>query len=314
MGKNVLVVGGAGFIGGAVTDLLLLAQQHSVRVYDTLLFEDYYHKPLDFVRGDIRDHEQLQKHLDWADVVIWLAALVADGACDLTPDLALEFNDRSVQWLSEHFDGRIIFPSSCLVYKMSQGVLDESSAVDPSTMYTKTKYSAEDYLKNKNAVVFRLSTLFGIGDAYSRVRLDLVVNLLTAKAAVDHSMTIFGGRQSRPFVHVRDVAQAMVGAVDSSVTGLFNLHTQNMTILDLAKKVAEHVPDASLDVQEKPLSETGDYRMNSDKARGVLGFQPRYTLDDGIKQVLEVIHRGRVKDIHHPRYSNERFLKINPLT
>ncbi len=314
MSKNILVVGGAGFIGGAVTDLLLQGQQHCVRAYDTLLFEDHYHKPLDFVRGDIRDHERLQAHLDWADVVIWLAALVADGACDLTPDLALEFNDRSVRWLTQHYDGRIVFPSSCLVYKMSQCVLVESSAVDPTTQYTKTKFSAEGYLKNKNAVVFRLSTLFGIGDAYSRVRLDLVVNLLTAKAAVDHSMTIFGGQQSRPFIHVRDVARAMVHAIDSSATGLFNLHTENMTILDLAKKIQTHVPGSTLDIQEKSLSETGDYRMSSDKARSLLGFQPTYTVDEGIKQVLSVIQSGRVKDTHNPRYSNEKFLKINPLT
>lgn len=312
MSKNILVVGGAGFVGGAVTDILLQTP-YQVRVYDTLLFEDYYHKPIDFIRGDIRDHEKLKPHLKWADAVIWLAALVADGSCDLTPALAVEFNERSVQWLTEHFDGRIIFPSSCLVYAISAGDLNENSSVDPSTMYTKTKFAAEGHLKNSNAIIFRLSTLFGIGDAYSRVRLDLVVNLLTARAVTDHAMTIFGGGQSRPFIHVRDVARAMVDAIDSPATGVFNLHKENMTILDLAKKIQTYVPGSTLDIKEAPMSQTGDYRMSSDKARTILGFKPTHTIDDGINQILNVVKSGRLKDVKNPRYSNEKFLTINPL-
>src|SRR2546425_7685851 len=109
---NVLVVGGAGYVGGALTDRLL-ETAHDVRVYDSLMYEESYRKPLHFVLGDVRDQDRLRPHLHWADVVVWLAAIVGDGACALNPDLTVELNDRSVRRLAEQFDGRIIFISTC---------------------------------------------------------------------------------------------------------------------------------------------------------------------------------------------------------
>ena len=107
---NVLVVGGAGYVGGAVTDVLL-GTDHNIRVYDALLYEETYRKPVDFVYRDIRDVDRLARHLQWADAVVWLAALVGDQACVLNPDITEEINQASVKWLSDNFDGRIIFNS-----------------------------------------------------------------------------------------------------------------------------------------------------------------------------------------------------------
>lgn len=308
---NVLVAGGAGYIGGAVTDLLM-KMEHNVRVYDALLFEDDYRKPVDFIYGDIRDRDKLKKHLDWSDAVIWLAALVADQSCDLYPELAKELNDESVKWLAQNFGGRIIFPSTCLVYAIAKGLLDEQSRMDPSTVYTKSKLAAEGHLKNCNALIFRLSTVFGIGDLFSRMRLDLVVNLFTAQAVVDKKMIVFGGQQSRPFIHVQDAARAMVDNIDTAHRGIFNLHFENMTILDLAKKIQARIPEAVLEIKPSAASVTGDYQMNSDKARRILGFNPRYSIEQGIEQVKAIIMASRLKDIASPRYSNERFLRLNP--
>jgi len=310
--SNVLVVGGAGYIGGAATDLLLKTD-HSVRVYDVLLYETEYRKFGDFVCGDIRDRELLKTHLAWADTVIWLAALVADGSCALYPNLATEFNQESVKWLADNFDGRIIFPSTCLVYAIQDGVLHEESRTDPLTEYTKTKLAAESYLKDKNAIIFRLSTVFGLGDAFSRPRLDLVVNLLTARACVEKKMTVFGGEQFRPFIHVRDVARVMVENIDTAHRGVFNIHYGNKSIFDLARLVQRYVPDAMLEIKESTVKETGDYRMSSDKARKLLGFAPSYSIENGIAEMQTFIASGRLKDIRNPRYSNEAFLKINPL-
>ena len=311
--KRVLVVGGAGYIGGAVTDLLLKIG-HPVLVYDALLYEAEYRKPVDFVRGDIRDRELLKKHLAWADTVIWLAALVADGSCALYPDLAMEFNQESVKWLAGHFDGRIIFPSTCLVYAIQEGVLNEESRTDPSTEYTKTKLAAEAYLKDKNAIIFRLSTVFGAGDAFSRPRLDLVVNLLTARAFIEKKMTVFGGEQFRPFIHVRDVARAMVENVETAHRGVYNIHTENMSILALAERIRRQIPHAAIDVKEMPVSVTGDYRVSSEHARDAWGFQPRLSIEEGVSEVKDLIVSGRLKDIRNPRYSNEAFLKAHPIT
>lgn len=107
----VLVVGGAGYVGGGVTDALALAG-HSVRVYDILLYEDVYLKPVDFYHGDVRDVTRLRPHLAWADTVILLAALVGDGACSLDADLTREINLESVRRLVENCDRRIIFMST----------------------------------------------------------------------------------------------------------------------------------------------------------------------------------------------------------
>ncbi|MGD8586651.1 MAG: NAD-dependent epimerase/dehydratase family protein, partial [Chloroflexota bacterium] len=119
---NVLVVGGAGYVGGVVTDLLL-DSEHNVRVFDSLLYEEVYRKPVDFIYGDVRDYKTLQAHLAWADAVVWLAALVGDPACALNPDVSVEINQGAVKYLTDHFDGRIVFLSTCSVYGAQTGIL-----------------------------------------------------------------------------------------------------------------------------------------------------------------------------------------------
>jgi nucleoside-diphosphate-sugar epimerase len=239
---NVLVVGGAGYIGGAATDVLQTTN-HEIRVYDSLLYEESYRKPVEFVYGDVRDCEPLAKQLEWADAVIWLAALVGDGACAINPQLSVEINQNTVRWLSENYDGRIIFTSTCSVYGAQDGILTEESATEPLSVYASTKLAAEQYLRDKNALVFRLGTLFGVSDLFARLRLDLVVNVLTVRAGLEGELTVFGGEQFRPLMHVRDVAKAIVDYVETECTGTYNLHRQNVRIIDLAYQVRNHFPD-----------------------------------------------------------------------
>jgi nucleoside-diphosphate-sugar epimerase len=305
---NVLVVGGAGYVGGALTDALAKTD-HNVRVFDMLLFEPEYLKPVEFVHGDIRDKESLQPNLDWADAVVWLAALVADGACDLYPEIGNELNEKCVEDLVRAYKGRIIFPSTCLVYKIIDGELTEGGPTDPQTIYTKTKLAAEKILADSNSCVFRLSTLFGRGDNHSRPRLDLVTNLLTARAVIDKKMTVFGGNQYRPFLHVKDVADAMILGVESDVTGLFNLHWDNMTILDLAHEIQRLVPGTEIEIKDVAVEETGDYRVSGAKARADLGFDPQRSMEQGILEMKKLIEDGRLNDIRNPRYNNEAYLK-----
>ena len=149
---NVLVVGGAGYVGGALTDLLA-ESEHNVRVYDALLYEECYRKPVDFVFGDIRDREALIEQLRWADVVVWLAALVGDAACALHPEVSRCINQGMVRWMSESFDGRILFLSTCSVYGAQNGLLYETSRTAPLSVYAETKLEAETYLADKDAIV-----------------------------------------------------------------------------------------------------------------------------------------------------------------
>jgi nucleoside-diphosphate-sugar epimerase len=307
---NVLVVGGSGYIGGIVTDLLL-ESPHTTRVYDCLLYEEAYRKPGDFVYGDIRDHDLLSRHLDWADAVVWLAALVGDGACALNTEIAVELNQRSVSWLAENFDGRIVFLSTCSVYGAQDAVLDETSSTGPLSVYAATKLAAEQYLADRNALIFRLGTIYGVGDLFSRIRLDLVVNAMTVRAVREGEITVFGGDQFRPLLHVRDVARAIVQNVDAAYTGIFNLHRDNVKILDLATTMQRHFPDLVVNTTEMTFEDARNYRVTSEKARSLLGFEPKFAVDDGIEEVRTLIESERLKDVNDVRYTNEGFLSAN---
>lgn len=306
--SNVLVVGGAGYIGGVTTDELLAAG-HAVRVYDGLLYEERYLKPVDFIYGDIRDRARLKPHLDWADSVVWLAGLVGDGACSLNPQLTEEINVRSVRSLVRNFNRRIVFMSTCSVYGAQDGVLDENSPSNPLSLYAKTKLEAEKIVADAEAISFRLGTLFGLGDTYSRIRMDLVLNALTAKACLYKKISVYGGEQYRALLHVRDVATAVVPNVTSSHKGICNLHVQNAKIAELADRIAEHLPGVQVQWTELKFQDARSYKVSSDKARKMFGFSPKFTIDDGIEEIKTLTEEGRIRDLSSARYSNTDFLR-----
>jgi nucleoside-diphosphate-sugar epimerase len=169
--------------------------------------------------------------------------------------------------------------------------------------------AAEKYLKNKNALVFRLGTLFGVSDLFARLRLDLVVNILTVRAAIEGKLTIFGGDQFRPLLHVKDVARAIVDYVGGEQTGTYNLHRQNVRIIDLAYQVRNHFPDTYVEKTDVQFQDARNYRVSSDKICSQLGWKPTYSIDDGIIEIKELIEAQRLKDMSNPRYANQAFLK-----
>ncbi len=305
---KVLVVGGAGYLGGAVTDILMSRKEHEVRVYDALLYEESYRKNVDFAYGDIRDRKKLLKHLRWADTVIWLAALVGDGACQVNPDISAELNHVAVGWLAENFDGRIIFMSTCSVYGAQDGTLDESSPINPLSVYAVTKFAAEIHLKNKNAIIFRLGTLFGVSDQFSRLRLDLVVNTMTVKAFTEGSLKVFGGAQYRPLLHVRDAAQAIADNIDTKHKGIYNLHKVNMKISDLAKEVQSQFDKLEVEKVEMKFEDSRNYRVSSDKAKKAFGFKPQFAPADGVSELKKLLEEGRIRNLANPLYWNELYL------
>jgi nucleoside-diphosphate-sugar epimerase len=305
---RVLVVGGAGYIGGAVTDLLMNGN-HEIRVYDALLYEETYRKKVPFVLGDIRDRERLRPHLQWAEAVVWLAALVGDGACALNPEVAVEINQKSVEWLADNYDGRIIFLSTCSVYGAQDKELDESSPTHPLSVYAATKLEAENLLQRKNAIIFRLGTIYGVSDLFARIRLDLVVNTLVVRAATAGKLTVFGGDQFRPLLHVRDAAKAGVDNLETAHVGIFNLHRQNVRIVDLAYQVRNHFPDVVIEQTEMRFQDARNYRVKSDAAVRTFGFRPTISIDEGIEEVKELVVDGRIKDISNSRYTNQTYLE-----
>ena len=304
---NVLVVGGAGYVGGGIVDKL--KQTHTVTVYDSLIYEESYRKDVNFVYGDIRNHDKLLPLLKENDAVIWLAALVGDGACSINPELTFEINSESVRFLANNFDKRIIFLSTCSVYGAQEGLLNESSSINPLSEYASSKVQAEEYLSDSNAVIFRLGTLFGISDEFSRIRLDLVVNILVTKALTEGKLTVFGGEQWRPLLHVVDVANAIAHTIESDVTGIFNLHYKNFKIIDIANEIIQKVPSAIIETTPMKFQDARNYQVSSEKLFNSTGFKAEVDLKSGIQEVFDLISNNRIKDVNHIRYSNQNYLK-----
>jgi nucleoside-diphosphate-sugar epimerase len=263
-----------------------------------------------FVYGDVRDRIRLKPFLMWADAVVWLAALVGDGACALNPEVSVEINQRAVEWLAANFDGRIIFMSTCSVYGAQDAVLDEQSPTGPLSVYAVTKLAAEEALRDRNAISFRLGTLFGVGDRFSRIRLDLVVNTLTVRAFSQGKVTVFGGDQFRPLLHVRDAARAVVDQLETTHRGVFNLHRQNVRIIDLAYQVRNHFPDLLIEQTPLHFQDARNYRVSSDKAQLALGFKAETSIDTGIEEIKDLLESRRLRSIDNPRYTNQTYLSM----
>jgi len=304
---NILIVGGAGYVGGGIVDKL--KSSHNVTVYDSLIYEESYRKDVNFIYGDIRDEDKLLKLFEQHDAVIWLAALVGDGACSINPELTFIINSESVKFLAQNFKKRIVFLSTCSVYGAQDGLLDEKSSINPLSEYASSKVQAEEYLKDSNAIIFRLGTLFGISDAFSRIRLDLVVNILVTKALTEGKLTVFGGEQWRPLLHVNDVANAIMNTLDQNITGVFNLHHKNFKIIDIADAIVKKIPSAKIETTPMKFQDSRNYQVSSEKLFKECSFKADIDLITGINEVYDLIANRRIKNVNHKRYSNQNFLE-----
>jgi len=307
--EKVLIVGGAGYIGGFLTDHLI-ANGKKVTVYDNLLFETRYLKSCDFINGDIRDSEKLDRVVHDFDVVVWLAGLVGDGACQVNPALTKELNVDSFVWLVDNYKGKIVFPSTCSVYGVNNNLIDEDAEPNPLSLYAATKLEAEKYdlEKRPDALIFRLGTLFGLGDRHSRMRLDLVANILSMRAARGEPLTVFGGEQWRPLLHVRDVSTAILHGLDNNVSGIYNLSYKNFKICDVADEIKKVIKDCKVEYVDMAFEDLRNYKVKNEKYLNT-GWKPQYTLEDGVRQISSLISEDRVKDTTDDVYSNAAYMR-----
>jgi nucleoside-diphosphate-sugar epimerase len=322
--SRICVVGGAGFLGSALTELLL-DEGHQVIIFDALLYGDdgirhLLGRPgLSLVRGDLRDISATVRAFRRADAVVHLGALVGDPACAIDERLTLEINRDATARAAAIARGlgitRFIFASTCSVYGASDDILDEESPLAPISVYARSKLESEQLLLAQSGhefwpTVLRLGTLYGRSQ---RERFDLVVNLLTAQAVTTGEITVFGGTQWRPFVHVRDVAEAILGCLRApcSVVGgcVFNVggDDQNHTLAEIAEIIRVAVPEVRVRV-EPATAQEADYHVSFARIRTAIGFTPRRTVADGVAEVAASITRGTVPDYTDARYSNHKAL------
>ena len=322
--RRILVVGGAGYIGSALLPHLL-EKGHHVRVLDLLMFgrdpirDVQDHPRLEVIQGDFQNLQTIIESVRDVDAVVHLGAIVGDPACNLDEDLTINVNLIATQVLAQQAKAagvdRFVFASTCSVYGACDETLDERSEVRPVSLYGNTKLAAERVLwemadSKFQPTIVRFATIYGLS---GRTRFDLVVNLMTAQAKLEGNITVFGGDQWRPFVHVKDAARAVSAILDASqdIVGkqIFNVGSdeQNYTIKQIGENVHQQVLGSNLTVSTDEF-DIRNYRVSFRKIQELLGFVPEWTLERGIQQVLEAIASGEVTDFRAAQYSNVRFL------
>jgi nucleoside-diphosphate-sugar epimerase len=325
--KRVLVTGGAGYIGNFLVRRLLDAG-YTVRVLDNLSFgggalrEFMERDGFELLEGDISSLRDVARAVKDVGTVVALAAVVGDPACGVDAEETLTLNFESTKAITEacSFYGvdRLVFASSCSVYGASEGdqLLDETSPLNPVSLYARTRILSENVVFERcgstTPVVLRLATVFGLSP---RMRFDLVVNALTVRGVVDGRFQIFGGDQWRPFVHCADVAEAFFLAATAPrerVAGqVFNVGSDamNFTIAQAGAVVAAEIDAAGAGpVDAQSIESTDDarnYRVTFAKIRSVLGFEPRYDLPTGIREMVEAIRSdSRLREYRGAEFSN----------
>ena len=324
--NTVLIIGGAGYIGSSLTEKLL-KENFEVKVLDILFFgkepinKFIDHPRFSLIQADFRKVDDLVMAMQDCKTVIHLGGLVGDPACSVDEYLTTEVNLTSTKIVCQIAKAagveRFIFASSCSIYGAQDDILDEESEGSPLSLYAKTKLASETVIKELSSdtftpVILRFATVFGLS---GRTRFDLVVNLLTAKACVDKSMTVFGAEQTRPFVHVSDAANSILCALKAQKEDVhnevFNIGSSdlNYTLLELAELIKEQVPDSSLNVEE--TNDARNYNVSFEKAKTKLNFQTEWTLEEGIKQVVDKFNDNEIRDYSSIMHSNFMHMSEN---
>ena len=318
----ILVIGGGGYIGSSLLKKLLNAG-YKVRLLDAFLFgrepirDIEGHQNLEIQQGDFREVGTVVKAMSGVGSVVHLGGIVGDPACAHDEELTLEINLMATRIIAEvakaHKVKRFVFASTCSVYGANDLLLDEKSSLNPVSLYAVSKIASEKVLREVGddsfcPTILRFGTIYGFS---GRIRFDLVINLLTAKAIKDGKITLFGGDQWRPFVHVEDAAEGVFLALTQNynlVKGeTFNVgsNAQNFTLEQVAHIIQKLVPGSEI-AEMGADSDKRNYRVSFDKIQRTLKFNPSWTVEKGILQVIEAINSGEVKDYTETRYSNIR--------
>jgi nucleoside-diphosphate-sugar epimerase len=326
---SVLVTGGAGYCGSLLIPQLLAAG-YRVTVYDLLYFGSYFlptdNPNLKVIQGDIRNTPKLKAAFEGHDAVVSLACISNDASFELDERLSTSVNldafEPMVVAAKEAGIKRFVYASSSSVYGVSdQPNVTEDHPLVPLTLYNKYKGMCEPLLRKHTSpdfvgVTFRPATVCGYAP---RQRLDLSVNILTNHAITNRVIKVFGGSQLRPNLHVQDycdVVELFLTAPDEKIANeIFNVGYQNMSIMDIAhlvkRVVEEEFPEkAPIDLVTTPSDDNRSYHINSDKITRVLGFKPKHTIEEAVRDLCNAFRAGKLPNsMADDRYYNVRTLK-----
>lgn len=319
---EIAVTGGAGYLGSHLVRALL-ERGHRVRVLDALLFGNGLadlgeHPRLELVQGDARDLVDLIRVCRGADAVLHLAAIVGDAACRVDPEVTWSVNVESTRLVidvCQRYDvGRLVLASTCSVYGASDDLLlNEGSLRRPVSLYADTRIAAEELCfraggSGQAVTCLRLATLYGLAP---RMRFDLVVNIMAARAVREGRVLLYGGAQWRPLVHAADAADAFVAVLDApkDVVGgqVFNVGSddQNFRVADLARRVAAAF-GARLEQHPPSQDDLRNYRVSFEKIQHHLGFRARRSVEDACDEIRGFLADSTV-DPRDDRFHNHRY-------
>lgn len=322
--SKVLVTGGAGYIGNRVVENFL-KNNVEVVVLDNGLFgydslsEYLFDKKFTLIKGDIRKREDIIISLKEVDTVVHLAGLVGNPACTVDRDIAYDTNIQGTRNLldccKKHGIKHFIFGSSCSVYGYGTKTFTEASTLNPVDYYAETKLSSEKDLTNyKNDFqisILRFSTVFGLS---RRMRFDLAVNIMTANSLLNNQIDVYGGNQERPFVHCKDIAEAVSFLVNQGVAQsnfeIYNIGNtdHNYTLLDVAKTISNFSNRSSSILEHIDDVDKRSYNVSFNKLEN-LGFSAKRDLSFGIEEMIQVIESGIVSNPYSELYSNYKIAK-----
>lgn len=293
-----LVTGGCGYKGHVLIPKLL-ERGYEVVALDIMWFGNFLqpHPRLTIVKGDVRDVDSI--NLDGFDGIIHLSSIANDPCGDLDPKLTWEVSALATMQLADKARRkgvkRFIYASSGSVYGIKEELqVIEDLELKPLSEYNKTKMVAErvllSYQNDMSVQIIRPATVCGYSP---RARLDVSVNMLTMQALSKGCITVFGGMQTRPNVHIDDITDVYLHLIDRpEVTGIYNAGFENVSILDIAKLVTKHVP---VEIVVTESNDPRSYRMNSDKLLAT-GFKPKKGVEDAVKEIIEKFRGGELKD------------------
>lgn len=323
--KKLFITGGAGYVGACLVPKLLEAG-YQVTVFDLMIYgQDVLpdHPNLTKVRGDIRDINAMEQHIGSSDAVIHLACISNDPSFELNPSLGKSINLDSfeplVQLSRNSGVKRFIYASSSSVYGVKkESKVTEELSLEPLTDYSKFKAECEVILQKYSddsftTVTLRPATVCGYSP---RQRLDVVVNILTNLAYHKRMMTVFGGDQLRPNIHISDMVDAylkILDCTDEEVNGeIFNVGSQNHSVNELAQIVREIV-GVDVEISSEISNDNRSYHISSDKIRSKIGFSTQLSVKQASQELVSAFKNGKLIDpLDNPLYFNIKMMqKIN---